>query len=127
MIQPAECRHIMPSGLHCKSPAMRGSNFCYFHGRSQRSERARSPADKNFSLCLVLEAETAQQAYNEVLQALSSNSISNRRAALLFWGIQNAKSQSPNSPFPFSLDDEESIFPEALVNPHANPDIAAKP
>jgi hypothetical protein len=28
-----ECRQVMPGGLHCQSPAMRGCSFCYFHAR----------------------------------------------------------------------------------------------
>ena len=35
----AECGPGMPSGLHCQSPAMRGSSFCYFHARPQRPAR----------------------------------------------------------------------------------------
>jgi hypothetical protein len=46
----------------------------------------------------VLEAETALQAYNEVLQALACNHISNRRAALLLHGIQLANARSGDVP-----------------------------
>ena len=30
-----ECRFIKSNGLKCQSPAMRGSQFCYFHGRTR--------------------------------------------------------------------------------------------
>jgi len=39
----ATCRHIMPSGLQCQSPAMRGSAFCYHHGR-RIPPRGKSPS-----------------------------------------------------------------------------------
>jgi hypothetical protein len=33
------CRHIEPNGPRCKSPALRGGSFCYFHARSRRREQ----------------------------------------------------------------------------------------
>jgi hypothetical protein len=35
----AECRHGMPSGLHCQAIAMRGSAFCYHHARPKAPAR----------------------------------------------------------------------------------------
>jgi hypothetical protein len=35
----AECRHGMPSGLHCQAIAMRGSAFCYHHARPKAPSR----------------------------------------------------------------------------------------
>ncbi len=35
------CRHIMPSGKRCGSPALRGASFCYYHSNLNRVERAR--------------------------------------------------------------------------------------
>lgn len=34
-----ECTHIMPSGEHCRSFALRNSNLCYFHARQNRIQR----------------------------------------------------------------------------------------
>lgn len=39
-----ECRHIRPSGDSCRAAALKGSHFCYFHGRLHdryRSQAAR--------------------------------------------------------------------------------------
>jgi hypothetical protein len=30
-----DCRFIKSNGLKCQSPAMRDSQFCYFHGRTR--------------------------------------------------------------------------------------------
>ena len=41
-----ECRFIKSNGLKCQSPAMRGSQFCYFHGRTRiyvQRPRSREP------------------------------------------------------------------------------------
>jgi hypothetical protein len=35
---PKQCMHIMRSGAHCGSPAMRQARFCYYHNR-QHDER----------------------------------------------------------------------------------------
>jgi len=31
-----ECRFILTSGYKCKSPALRGQEFCYFHTAARR-------------------------------------------------------------------------------------------
>ena len=108
-----ECRHIMPTGRRCQSPAMRGSAFCYFHGRPQRRAPARRPIENPINVSLVFEAESAQNACNEIVQGLAANRISNRRAALLLYGVQLAKAQSPDGPFPF----EEFDFPDNPEDP----------
>ncbi len=36
------CRHIMSDGVRSKAPAMRGSNFCYYHTKN-RSKLASEP------------------------------------------------------------------------------------
>ena len=40
-----ECRHIMPDGAKCHSPAMRGMAYCYYHTPGRRS--GRPPLPKN--------------------------------------------------------------------------------
>jgi len=104
MITKTGCRHIMPSGKTCESPAMRGASFCYFHGRPQRPARVRRPVENPFPVALVFDEETAQQAFNEIVQALAANHISNRRAALLIYGTQLAAAKAANNPLPFDFD-----------------------
>lgn len=36
-----ECSHIMPSGKHCRSIAMRDSYLCYFHSRQNRIQKVK--------------------------------------------------------------------------------------
>jgi hypothetical protein len=40
-----ECRHIMPSGLRCHSPALRDEFFCYYHSSLQRSTAPKGKFD----------------------------------------------------------------------------------
>src|SRR5208337_1475585 len=71
MAELKECRHIMPSGLHCKSPAMRGGSFCYFHGRAPRPARPPRPLESNIEIPL----------------------LNSRRAAVLLQAVQMASGQ----------------------------------
>jgi hypothetical protein len=108
MSQYPECRHVMPSGLHCQSPAMRGSSFCYYHSRPVRPVRPRRPSEEPIGLPFVLEASSCLEAINEVIQALAGNRISNRRAAILLHSIQMVKSPSPDGPFDLPLEDDDA-------------------
>jgi hypothetical protein len=93
MSEYKECRHIMPSGLHCKSPAMRGSAFCYFHGRAPRPARPARTLESNIEIPLVNSPREAVLALNRIMQALAANRISARRAAVLLQGMQMASGQ----------------------------------
>jgi hypothetical protein len=81
-----ECRHVMPTGLHCQSPAMRGSAFCYFHARTQRPGRQ----EARIEIPPVLDPAGTLYVLNQIVQALGSGLISNRRAAVLLYAVQMA-------------------------------------
>ncbi len=85
-----ECRHVMPSGLHCKSPAMRGSAYCYFHARSQRPAIPARPLNARIELPDVLDAKAFPTAVWSVVQALAAKHISPSRAGKLIYGLQIA-------------------------------------
>lgn len=102
MAPATECRHIMHSGLNCKSPAMRGATFCYYHGRPARPT---SPG-RSIETCIQLPAVGSPQdnidTINEIVQALAHNLISSRRAAILLQAVQMASSHI--APAPGGLD-----------------------
>ena len=87
-----ECRHIMPSGLPCQSPAMRGSSFCYFHARPQRPAR---PREVRIAIPDRLDSKGTQAIIHRTLQALAAGHIGARRAAVLLYGIQISSGQVP--------------------------------
>jgi hypothetical protein len=82
---PTECRHLMPSGLHCQSPAMRGSAFCYFHARPQRPAR---PREARIEMPVRLDRKGIEAIIRQTIEALAAGHISPRRAAILLYGIQ---------------------------------------
>jgi hypothetical protein len=105
MSQYKECRHIMPSGLHCQSPALRGGDFCYFHGRAPRPARPARILESNIEMPLVNSARQAVGALNRIIQALAANRISSRRASILLHRVQMASGSScpaPSNPMPRS-------------------------
>jgi hypothetical protein len=86
-----ECRHIMPSGSRCHSPALRNTHFCFFHTRLHRSIEPKSKfADQSLQLPVIEDASSVQIALNQVLSALGSGQLEPRRAGLLLYGLQIA-------------------------------------
>ena len=75
----------MPSGLHCQSPAMRGSSFCYFHARPQRPAR---PREARLEMPVLLDSKGTESIVRQTIEALAAGHISARRAAVLLYGIQ---------------------------------------
>jgi hypothetical protein len=95
-----ECRFIKSNGLKCQSPAMRGSQFCYFHGRT-RIYVARPRAREPLQLPALQDLAAIHVALNEVFQALASGNLDTKRAANLFQALQMARQTvhaAPSSP-----------------------------
>jgi hypothetical protein len=93
-----ECRFIKANGLKCQSPAMRGSRFCYFHGRARiLSPRPRS-RDQALKLPRLVNSASISVALNEILQALASGSIDTKRAGNLLYALQMAQQNLPAAP-----------------------------
>jgi hypothetical protein len=90
MYTSKECRHIKTNGIKCHSPAMRGSCFCYFHGRS-RIYVARPPRQHRFKLPPLERPSDLLPALNQVIQAIASGHIDNTRASKLLHAIQLAQ------------------------------------
>jgi hypothetical protein len=93
MAQFKECRHVMPSGLHCQSPAMRGSAFCYYHGRAPRPVRPVRSLETKLELPPIIGPGEIVGAVGEIIQALAANRIGTRRAGILLQGVQMASRQ----------------------------------
>ena len=90
------CRHIMPSGLHCQSPAMRGSAFCYFHGRRIPPRGKRPSTGHRVEIPPTLDRNGISHALHSVLQGLAADRISARRASILLLGLQMAVDHPAN-------------------------------
>jgi hypothetical protein len=85
-----ECRHILPTGYKCKSPALRGQFFCYFHNMSRRLQRGSKKHVKQSSFPSVEDSGGVKMALNKVFRDLDAGRIDPRRAGLFFYGLQLA-------------------------------------
>jgi hypothetical protein len=86
-----ECRHILPRGTKCKSPALRGKVYCYFHDRLQRFEQdGQRDASEPLILPSIEDARGIQMAISQILAALGSGRLESRKAGLYLYGLQLA-------------------------------------
>jgi len=86
-----ECRHIMPSGAKCHSPALQDAPYCYFHARLHRLSAAQvAGSEEPLNLPVLEDRSAIQLALSQVLKALGSASLDPRRAGLLIYGLQIA-------------------------------------
>ena len=145
MPQYPTCNHIKTNGNVCQSPALKGSDFCYFHTRDrQRQANFQQARDlkthqhqgrfieddtnaeilESLELPLLEDANAIQVALSNLLRAIASNHLRDRRAALLLYGLQIAVSNVGNLRLkiwdtdPFALTDPEPLsnlsrFPDA--------------
>jgi hypothetical protein len=94
-----ECRHILPTGRKCKSPAMHNHAFCYFHSGLRRYPSTRvSSRIKPLRPPSLEKISGIQVAITDVLNALMQSRINRRRAALCLHGIQVAIPFATGSP-----------------------------
>jgi hypothetical protein len=85
-----ECRFILPTGYKCKSPALRGQQFCFFHNASRRYSRIKATSFDPLLLPSIEDAGGVQIALDQVFRALTSRQIDRRQAGVLFYGLQIA-------------------------------------
>jgi hypothetical protein len=86
-----ECRHIRPSGIKCKSPALRTKPYCYYHLTLHGVRNPSATDDKQPIILPSLEDFSGIQiALHHVLGALSSSRIDPRRAGLYLRGLRIA-------------------------------------
>ncbi len=84
-----ECRHILPRGTKCKSPALRAKLYCYFHQQLHTYTQDGTRADNDPVLLPSLEdARGIQLALMQITGSLATGRLSRRRAATLLYGLQ---------------------------------------
>ena len=97
------CSHIKTNGLRCGSPALRESQFCYFHHNYGQPRLL--PAGKNrrsgptVELPVLEDANSVQVALMQIMGGLLEGSIDDRKAALLLWALQIASANSKRVKF----------------------------
>lgn len=87
----SECRHILPSGRKCKSPALKGKYYCYFHHYlGMRLGDGASASREPLKLPSLEDARGIQTALTLVLSAFANNRIDAKMATVYLNGLQLA-------------------------------------
>ena len=125
-----ECRFILSTGYKCKSPALRGQYFCYFHNAARRYASIKTTSFDPLLLPSVEDTGGVQIAIDQVLRALATKRIDQRQAGVFFYGLHLAArlarkstdqkptetvrelSEEPGSNYPGA---EPSLFPSQIA------------
>ena len=89
------CRHIMPNGLLCKSPALRDRSYCYFHQNlhaTVRASREKKKEDTTIQFASIEDAAGIQIALTQVVDAMNASRINRRQGGTLIYGLHLASS-----------------------------------
>ena len=85
-----ECRHILPSGAKCKSPALKDKAFCYYHWRDRKAGPKKGRPPKPLPRPSIEDPQGIQMALTQILDALGSSPIDSKSAGLYLYGLQIA-------------------------------------
>jgi hypothetical protein len=81
------CGHIKADGNPCGSAAMKGEQFCYFHGEA----RARNELQKTMEVPVLENAQGIQLAIMRVCTLLTNRTIDEKTARAIFAGLDLAQ------------------------------------
>lgn len=84
------CEHIKTNGQRCGSPAIKGTQLCYFHGET-RKQRESEAAAKVADLPVLEDMHSIQLAVMRVCGLLASKAIEEKTARVLFDGLRLAQ------------------------------------
>lgn len=105
----AYCRHVMISGKQCFAPALRGTNFCYFHtGMHQRAKQKTEPDDP-IEIPVLEDRCAIQLVVSQVLRAPANSAIDHKRASLLLYGLQLASQNVDRGAWAVPVDAVQAI------------------
>ncbi len=93
------CRHRMPTGVTCHSPAMRESAWCYYHARLHQPQNQRGPAKSPIKLPVLDNKKARQAGLTDVMNAIASGQLDPRRGGRILYGMQMAATALNKLPY----------------------------
>ncbi|SPE29632.1 hypothetical protein SBA5_700014 [Candidatus Sulfotelmatomonas gaucii] len=103
------CRHIKPNGLRCKSPALRGHAFCYFHAKIHNLTSNSAPRLDSIRLPVPEDPAAIQLSIAQIANGLLSGSIDPQLGGRLLYAMQVASQHAKHHYVEFSVESVESV------------------
>ncbi len=103
------CRHIKPNGLRCKSPAMRGHSFCYFHAKLHNRTSDDAARFGPVSLPVPEDPAAIQIAISRIFDGMLTGRIDGKLAGRLLYGLQIASQHTKDQFRDVGVDSVESM------------------
>ena len=123
------CTYIRVTGHACKSPALKGKNFCYFHERVIRG--VAMPIDSRIDPMFILDSrESIQYAIMEIMNAIATGTMEHKTASLLLRALNIAERNSRRSHFhqrPRQIVQEVPNYGRQYLNEHPEYDPPPTP
>lgn len=88
----SRCQHIKINGIQCGSPALRETNFCYYHVRYHWNalEKLENKNEFAFTIPTLEDGNSVQVSLAKVLERLAMQEIDHKSAALMLYALQTA-------------------------------------
>jgi hypothetical protein len=115
-----QCRHIMPEGIRCGSPALRDERFCYHHHQTRRpiaDARKRQARRNAFGMPVPNSRAEIQDSIGRIISHIAGNEIDLRRAGLLLYALQLASTNLTEHQRRKSADQTLSTDPQTAPPP----------
>jgi hypothetical protein len=105
-----ECRHIKTNGLKCRSKALKGMPYCYYHNNVHRQSAARPRSAKDsLSIPFPEDKPGILLALDQVFYGITSKKLNTKEAGLLLYGLQIASNNVERRPVLLVEDPVESV------------------
>jgi hypothetical protein len=114
-----ECRHIKDDGLRCRTGALKGKPYCFFHMKLKRMDR-----QPMIQIPMLEDSTSVLLAIGQVMRMLALETMDTKRAGLMLYGLQIAstviqqREQAKPEEYVRSVHDEagnDIDFSEALI------------
>jgi len=103
------CRHIKTNGQRCKSPALSGSAYCYFHSRVHTMAKAKSTVWDAVNLPMLEDSASIQVAISQIMAACLSSRLDARHTGLLLYALQIASQNIDRTSYRMNSDSVQSM------------------
>ena len=114
MLKFKGCRHVMPAGRRCHSPALRNMAYCFNHQKLHKALNRSKHSHNRVEIASIETPEGVRLAITQVCNALGKARIDEKRAGVMMHGLQLATQLVRKSPKP----DPSHLVQDACLDAH---------